>query len=148
MCKHTLWLDLRLITNLLNINIMKIIKSKFVLIAICSFFIFQNCNEKTKSDELTSEQIESIKNSEEFKTLSSSEKELVSMDLQSAEDKEKSINQKSVDDVWYNTKCRTDGRVCCRNCTSNGDPNRCAKTRFRSCSVCGHGKSSHYAQRR
>lgn len=135
---------------------MKIIKSKFILIAICSFFIFQSCDKKIKSEELSSEQIQLIKNSNEFKSLSTSEKEIVLMDLQTTEEKESFLKQNKENQkqknaegfASYNTRCSIDGRICCKNCTSNGDPNRCAKTRFRKCSVCGHSKGSHRAQRR
>jgi len=119
-------------------------KLKFILIPVFSLFILQSCNNTKETEDLTDEQIASIKNSDEFKALSSTEKELVSMDLKTVEEKQDYVKEKGAEDTWHKTKCITDGRVCCSNCNSNGDPNRCAKTRFGNCSVCGHGKSSHY----
>ncbi|MFY7670681.1 hypothetical protein ACOSP6_06290 [Tenacibaculum sp. MEBiC06402] len=118
-----------------------------ILIIISVVCFLQSCIKSSHSENLSSEKIQKIKESEEFNSLSESEKNLVSMDLQSLETKEKVSKEKAVD-AWYNTKCRRDGRVCCSRCTANGDPNRCAKTRFSNCSVCGHSRGSHYAQRR
>lgn len=55
--------------------------------------------------------------------------------------------ESSVKGSWYDTKCDVCGRRCCSPCTADGDPSRCAKTRFRNCSVCGHASSSHYRVR-
>jgi hypothetical protein len=46
---------------------------------------------------------------------------------------------------WYDLKCGYCGRRCCSPCTADGDPSRCAQTRFQNCSVCGHASSNHYA---
>ena len=50
-------------------------------------------------------------------------------------------------DSWYAVKCGVCGRRCCSPCTADGDINRCAETRFRNCSTCGHASSRHYRVR-
>lgn len=48
---------------------------------------------------------------------------------------------------WYAVKCGVCGNRCCSPCTADGDIGRCAQTRFRNCSRCGHSSSSHYRVR-
>ena len=46
--------------------------------------------------------------------------------------------------TWYDVKCGVCERRCCSPCTADGDIDRCAETRFRHCSECGHLSSEHY----
>lgn len=54
------------------------------------------------------------------------------------------LNENTVESS-RSTKCGQCGNICCPNCTADGDPNRCAKTRFSKCRICGCPSSSHYA---
>ena len=40
--------------------------------------------------------------------------------------------------------CGVCGNRCCISCTANGDIRRCAQTRFKNCSICGHSSSQHF----
>lgn len=46
--------------------------------------------------------------------------------------------------TWSDVECGVCGKRCCSPCTAGGDISRCAQTRFRECSVCGHASSAHY----
>ncbi len=46
--------------------------------------------------------------------------------------------------AWYDVKCGNCGAICCENCTSDGDIEHCAQTRFENCSSCGCPSSGHY----
>jgi|GEM_PF-5642427 len=47
--------------------------------------------------------------------------------------------------IMANTMCGTCGRNCCPNCTSGGNWQNCAQTRFTNCSVCGCRSNGHYS---
>lgn len=47
----------------------------------------------------------------------------------------------------YDTVCGQCNKHCCSPCTADGDISRCAQTRFKACSVCGHPSSGHYQSR-
>lgn len=44
---------------------------------------------------------------------------------------------------WKDLKCTVCSKRCCTYCTSDGDRNRCSKTKFTKCSVCSHYSSRH-----
>ena len=46
---------------------------------------------------------------------------------------------------WKDTKCGTCDKRCCVKCTADGDPGRCAETKFKNCRTCGHASNGHYA---
>ncbi|MBA6155628.1 hypothetical protein H3Z83_03705 [Tenacibaculum sp. S7007] len=121
--------------------------SKILIIILGIILLTHSCQEKRETKKLTKEKIEIIKNSSEFKLLSHSEKQMIIDDLDDSLKSNTELKKKGIV-ANYDTKCRTGNRVCCSNCTANGDPNRCAKTRFKKCSVCNHSRGNHYASRR
>ena len=44
----------------------------------------------------------------------------------------------------YDVECTVCRRRCCSPCLAGGDITRCAQTRFRECSICGHRSDLHH----